>query len=83
MSTEHSFKELSFPPSLCIQARTLVDLDLAEVAFAIRVPVRDLEAYEAGAEPLPEGTQARLRRYFEISGVRFQPQDRRRGVSLA
>lgn len=69
-------------PVLCREARTLLDLDIAEVAFVARIPVMDLEMFEAGHIMLPAITQAALQRFFERSGVVFAPGTSRRGVLL-
>lgn len=83
MSSEQSASAAVLSPSIFVQARTLLDYELSEIAFAVRLPVRDLEAYEAGLEPLPDPALARLRRYYELTGVRFTPGGRDRGVRLA
>lgn len=69
-------------PVLCREARTLLDLDMAEVAFVARIPVMDLEMFEAGRCRLSMITLAALQRFFERSGVQFAPGTSRRGVLL-
>ncbi len=69
-------------PLLCREARALLDLDAAEVAFVARIPVSVLAMFEAGHTTLPTTTQALLQRFFERGGVVFAPGSSRRGVQL-
>ena len=69
-------------PVLCREARTLLDLDMAEVAFVARIPVSDLEMFEAGHIMLSAITLAALQRFFQRAGVVFAPGKSRRGVLL-
>ena len=69
-------------PLLCREARALLDLDTAEVAFVARIPVMDLGMFEAGHTMLPTITLAALQRLFERGGVVFAPEKSRRGVLL-
>lgn len=69
-------------PVLCREARTLLDLEMAEVAFVVRISVLDLELFEAGRSKLSLITLAALQRFFERSGAVFDPEDSRRGVVL-
>ena len=69
-------------PLLCREARALLDLDAAEVAFVARIPMAALEMFEAGHTTLPTITLAALQRFFERSGAVFAPGESRRGVLL-
>jgi hypothetical protein len=69
-------------PILCREARALLDLDAAELAFVARIPVAVLETFEAGHAVPPSPVLATLRRVFERSGVAFTPDRGRRGVEL-
>jgi DNA-binding transcriptional regulator YiaG len=69
-------------PLLCREARALLDLDTAEVAFVARIPVSVLETFEAGHATPPPPVLATLRRIFERGGVAFRPERSRRGVEL-
>ncbi|MBR0653034.1 transcriptional regulator [Roseomonas terrae] len=70
-------------PLLCREARTLLDLDTAEVAFVARIPVAVLETFEAGHAMPPTTVLATLRRVFERGGVAFRPGRSKRGVELS
>lgn len=69
-------------PMLCREARALLDLDTAEVAFVARIPVSLLETFEAGHAMPPMTVLATLRRMFERSGVAFTAERSKRGVEL-
>ncbi|HYF08868.1 MAG TPA: helix-turn-helix transcriptional regulator [Acetobacteraceae bacterium] len=69
-------------PSLCREARTLLDLELSELAFVVGVPVATLAAYEAGEVPLPDSVLTRLRAVFKRGGAVFVSRDGGRGVEL-
>lgn len=69
-------------PLLCREARALLDLDAAEVAFVARIPVAVLETFEAGEATPPGAVLDTLRRVFERGGVAFRPGSGRRGVEL-
>ncbi len=69
-------------PLLCREARALLDLDTAEVAFVARIPVAVLETFEAGHATPSETVLATLRRVFELGGVAFTPERSKRGVEI-
>lgn len=69
-------------PLLCREARALLDLDSAELAFVARIPVSVLETFESGHATPPTTVLATLRRIFERSGVAFSPERSKRGVEL-
>ena len=69
-------------PRLCREARTLLDLDPAEVAFVARIPVTMLEMFEAGHATPSDAVLATLQRVFERGGVSFTPEQSKRGVEL-
>lgn len=69
-------------PGLCLQARTLLDLDEGELAFAALLPPASLQEYERGISPLAYGKQAALRRILERAGAEFVPGEHGRGVRL-
>lgn len=69
-------------PGLCLQARTLLDMDEGELAFAALLPPGSLHDYERGTGPLPSGKQAALRRVLERAGAEFVPDIGGRGVRL-
>lgn len=69
-------------PRLCREARALLDLDTAEVAFVARIPVSVLEMFEAGHATPPATVLAKLQRILERGGVAFTPDTSRRGVQL-
>ena len=80
---ERAFRmEPVLTPLLCREARALLDLDTAEVAFVARIPVAVLETFEAGHATPPMPVLASLRRIFERSGVAFTPERSKRGVEL-
>ncbi len=69
-------------PLLCREARALLDLDSAELAFVARIPVAVLETFEAGHAMPSMTVLTTLRRIFERSGVAFSPERSKRGVEL-
>lgn len=69
-------------PSLCAEARTLLDLDGGELAFAALIDPGALAEYESGVRDLPPRKLAAVRRVLERCGVEFVPDDQRRGVRL-
>ena len=69
-------------PLLCREARALLDLDSAVVAFVARIPVAVLETFEAGHATPPMTVLATLRHIFERSGVAFTAERSKRGVEL-
>jgi transcriptional regulator with XRE-family HTH domain len=69
-------------PSLCREARTLLDIDLAELAFAIRVSIEAMASYEGAQVTLPDAKLMNLRLILERSGVEFLPERNGRGVRL-
>jgi hypothetical protein len=69
-------------PELCSEARTLLDLDGGELAFAALLDPSALAEFESGVRPLPPRKLAAVRRVLERCGVEFVPEDQRRGVRL-
>ncbi len=69
-------------PALCSEARTLLDLDGGELAFAALLDAAALAEYESGMRELPPRKLAAVRRVLERCGVEFVPEDQRRGVRL-
>lgn len=69
-------------PELCSEARTLLDLDGGELAFAALIDPSALAEYESGLRDLPPRKLAAVRRVLERCGVEFVPEDQRRGVRL-
>lgn len=68
--------------SLCREARTLLDLEPGELAFAARVPITAVLDFEQGTtQPHPNIVLA-LRTALERAGAEFTPGQGRRGVRL-
>lgn len=68
--------------ALCREARTLLDWEEGELAFAARVPLGPLQEFERGTMDLPDRALASIRRALEHGGVEFTPEAGGRGVRL-
>jgi hypothetical protein len=68
--------------ALCREARTLLDWEEGELAFAARVPLGPLQEFERGTMDLPDRALASLRQALERGGVEFTPEAGGRGVRL-
>jgi transcriptional regulator with XRE-family HTH domain len=66
--------------NLCREARTLLDWEEAELAFAARMSLATLQEFERGGAELSMTTLVRLRWLLERGGVEFTPGDGGRGV---
>jgi hypothetical protein len=72
----------SLTAALCREARTLLDWEEGELAFAARVPLGLLQEFERGTSDLPDRALAALRGALERGGVEFTPEAGGRGVRL-
>jgi hypothetical protein len=68
--------------TLCREARTLLDWEEGELAFAARVPLGLLQDFERGTSDLPDRALAALRGALERGGAEFTPEAGSRGVRL-
>ncbi len=82
MSHQGNVADHVLTPGLCREARSLLDMELAELAFVSRLPLTAVQLYESGDAPLPAPAQASLRRILERGGIEFAPGLERRGVRL-
>jgi DNA-binding transcriptional regulator YiaG len=85
MRTEELSEILDRPnltPTLCREARTLLDWEPGELAFAARVSLAELQAFESGGDAPPAMKLSALRAALERGGISFTPGDGRRGVRL-